>query len=102
MPRPARTHRPRRLDGKHARRSDNPTPGWKAHATVPAFINPRPPSVPTTMDLRLYEYFAGAALMGVLASQADEPDPKWACEWSWKMGRQMAAHAVKLRKKRRA
>lgn len=50
------------------------------------------------MDLRLYEYFAGAALIGVLASQAEEPDPKWACRWSMEMGRRMASEATKLRK----
>lgn len=89
------------LAGKRTRRNDRPTPGWKGHVALPSFMNPRPPSVPTTMDLRLYEYFAGAALMGVLASQAEEPDPKWACAWSMKMGRQMAAQAVKLRKRRK-
>ena len=51
------------------------------------------------MDLRLYEYFAGAALMGVLASQAEEPDPKWACQWSFSMGQRMASAAQKMRKK---
>lgn len=51
------------------------------------------------MDLRLDEYFAGAALIGVLASQADEPDPKWACQWSWKMGREMALEAKRRRRR---
>ncbi len=89
-----------RRDGKPAPRPGKPTPGWKAGVRLPHFINSRPPSVPTTMDLRLNEYFAGAALIGVLASQADEPDPEWACEWSWKMGRKMAAQAAKARKRK--
>ena len=51
------------------------------------------------MDLRLDEYYAAAALMGVLASQGDEPDHKWVCEWSWKMGREMANEAKRRRKR---
>jgi hypothetical protein len=76
-------------------------PGWKAHVQRPPFVNPRPPSVPSTMDLRLDEYFAGAALIGVLASQAEEPDSEWACEWAWQMGHKMAKQAVKRRNNRK-
>lgn len=92
--------RPRRGGRRAADDSSRPTPGWKARAQVPSFANPRPPSVPSTMDLRLDEYFAGAALVGVLSSQAEEPDHKWACHWAWEMGKRMAAEAVKRRKKR--
>lgn len=100
MPRRSRLQQPRNRAGRPGHRNDNPTPGWKAHASFPAFLNPRPPSVPTTLDLRLYEYFAGAALMGVLASQGNEPDQRWACEWAWKMGKRMASEAAKLRRKK--
>lgn len=53
------------------------------------------------MDLRLNEYFAGAALVGVLSSQAEEPDHKWACQWAWEMGKRMAAEALRRRKQKR-
>jgi hypothetical protein len=53
------------------------------------------------MDLRLDEYFAGAALIGVLASQGEEPDVEWACQWAWDMGHKMARQAVKRRNTRK-
>jgi hypothetical protein len=94
--------RPRRDRAGAVAYDSKPAPGWKARTETRrrTWVNPRPPSVPSTMDLRLDEYFAGAALIGVLASQAEEPDHKWACDWSFRMGRAMAAVAVKLRKKR--
>lgn len=58
------------------------------------------PSVPATLSLTLEEYFAAGALMGLIASQHDEPDRAWACEWSLKMGRSMAAAALKRRHRR--
>lgn len=100
MPRPS--SRRRSQAGKRVDQRAKPTPGWKGSPLLPRFANPRPPSVPTTMDLRLDEYFAGAALVGVLSSQHEEPDTEWACEWAWKMGRKMAHAAVKLRAKKRA
>lgn len=100
VPRKPQTRRRRVPAGAHGTTARKPTPGWKARVLLPAFINPRPPSVPTTMDLRIDEYFAAAALMGMLASQADEPDVAFACEWSWKMGVEMARRAAKLRRRR--
>lgn len=81
-----------------------PTPGWKGHDAVGAlrFLNPRPPSVPTTLDLRLSEYYAAASLMGLLAASTEEPDQKWACEWSFEMGNRMARESVKQRRKTRS
>ena len=76
-----------------------PTPGWKGRAL--GFANPRLPSVPTTLALTLEEYYAAGALMGLLASQHDEPDRKWACEWSFGMGRSMAAEALRRRRGRK-
>jgi hypothetical protein len=81
--------------------ASKPTPGWKPRAVRPGFVNPRPPSVPNTMDLRLDEYFAGAALIGVLASQGEEPDTEWACKWAWEMGHKMAHRAVARRNGRK-
>lgn len=46
----------------------------------------------------LLEFFAAAALTGLIASQAEEPDRKWACEWSFAMGRTMAAEAMRQRR----
>ncbi len=90
---------PQRQAGRAASASSRPTPGWKGHPT--AFANPRLPSVPASLALSLEEYYAAGALMGLLASQTEEPDPKWACQWSHKMGRHMAAEAVKRRRKGR-
>jgi hypothetical protein len=94
-----RSPKPSGPDGSRARR---PAAGWKARVVArPPFVNPRPPSVPSTMDLRLDEYFAGAALIGVLASQGEEPDVEWACQWAWDMGHKMARQAVKRRNTRK-
>lgn len=95
---PIRQKRTRqRRDGKAA-----PTPGWKGLAAVgrQAFVNPRAPSVPATLDLTLREYFAATSLMGLLASMTDEPDQSWACSWAFRMGEKMAAESRRRRKKR--
>lgn len=75
--------------------------GWKGHPQIAGFANPRMPSVPTTLDITLEEYFAAGALMGLLASQHQEPDRDWACSWSFTMGRGMAAEALRRRRRRR-
>jgi hypothetical protein len=77
-----------------------PTPGWKPR-NPRGWSNPRPPSVPSTMDLRLDEYYAGAALIGVIASQGEEPDLRWVREWTWKLADQMCADALKRRRRKR-
>ncbi len=76
-----------------------PTPGWKGLARV-GWRNPRAPSVPATLDLTLDEYFTATSLMGLLASQVDEPNQRWCCDWSFKMGRAMATEAKRLRRAR--
>lgn len=84
-------------------RATHPTPGWKArtdHVTPTALVNPRTPAVPATLDLRLEEYFASAALIGILAAQDEEPDKEWASEWAMEQGRIMAAKAREQRKAR--
>lgn len=68
--------------------NDAPRRGWR---------NPRTPSVPATLDLTLDEYFTATSLMGLLASQAEEPDRQWCCDWSFKMGKTMAREARKRR-----
>lgn len=75
-----------------------PTPGWKAlgHPRG-AWKNPRTPSVPATLDLTLEEYFSAGALIGILSSQAEEPNQRWACDWSFQMGRAMAKEARRRR-----
>jgi hypothetical protein len=60
--------------------------------------NPRSPSVPVTLDLNLDEYFTAGALIGILSSQLEEPDQRWCCDWSFKMGKTMAREARKRRK----
>lgn len=81
---------PRRPRQAHrgAGRNDKPAPGWQAmHG---ALANPRPPAVPATLHLTLEDYFAAAALIGLLASQGNEPDQEWVRDWSYRMGRKMA------------
>jgi hypothetical protein len=76
-----------------------PTPGWKGLSTARiGWRNPRTPSVPATLDLTLDEYFTATSLMGLLASQVDEPDPKWCRDWSFRMGRAMAVEARRRRR----
>jgi hypothetical protein len=78
-----------------------PTPGWKGLSSVRiGWRNPRTPAVPATLDLTLEEYFTATSLMGILASQVDEPDPKWCRDWSFRMGRTMAAEARRRRRQR--
>lgn len=89
-----RANAPRHPVGK---RNGAPEPGWKAHRKGLTFSNPRPPSVPTTMELRLDEYYAGAALIGVLASQAEEPNMQWVREYSWKLAEWMCLDAKRRR-----
>lgn len=78
-----------------------PSPGWKPRAPrATAFVNPRAPSVPATLHLSLEEYFASAALIGIIAAQGDEPDKDWASEWALEQGAIMAAKARERRARR--
>lgn len=84
-----------------AGRPSKPTPGWNGLATLrQGWRNPRTPAVPATLDLTLDEYYAAAAVMGLLASQVQEPDPQWCADWSFKMGRTMAREAQRRRRQR--
>jgi len=76
-----------------------PTPGWN---TGTAFLNPRTPAVPASLELTLEEYFAAAALVGILGAQQKEPDMAWASKWANEMGATMAAEARKRRRRRTA
>lgn len=62
--------------------------------------NPRTPSVPAALDLTLEEYFSAGALIGILSSQAEEPDQQWCRDWSFRLGEKMAAEARRRRKSR--
>ena len=96
---PTQTRRKPRAGAGGATRRDKPTPGWKGYAQMrPGWRNPRTPAVPATLDITLDEYFAAASVMGLLASQIEEPDRQWSCEWAFKMGRTMAREARKRRK----
>lgn len=75
-----------------------PTPGWKGRHYIVGWHNPRQPSVPATLNLTLEEYFTATSLMGLIASQSEEPDQRWCCDWSLKMGRLMAREARKRRR----
>jgi len=70
--------------------------GWQGRGTD--WANPRPPAVPASLALSLEEYFAAAALMGLLAAQQGEPDMEWCAEWALKMGRELAAKARKIKR----
>ncbi len=74
-----------------------PTPGWKGFRLT-GWKNPRTPSVPATLELKLDEYFAAGALMGLVASQVEEPNQQWCRDWSFRMGNMMAREARKRRK----
>ena len=69
--------------------------GSHAAAKTPV-VNPRVPAVPASLDLSLEQYYAACALVGLLGSQATEPDQEWAAEWACCMGELMAK---KCRKK---
>lgn len=73
--------------------------GWRGKGVVLQFSNPRTPSVPTTLDLRLDEYFAAAAVIGLIASQVHEPNQDWLADWSFRMGEKMAAVAHRRRRR---
>lgn len=98
------TSRPqsRRGAGAGGAARKQPTPGWKGHALLRhGWRNPRVPSVPATLDLSLDEYFTAGALLGLLASQVDEPNRKWCRDWSFDMGLMMAKEARRRREKHR-
>lgn len=101
-PRQSKTPKPRpSRSGAGAAGTRKPTPGWKGKSSGgTGWRNPRMPSVPATLALTLDEYFAAASVMGLLASQHEEPDPQWCADWSFKMGRTMAAEARKRRRSR--
>jgi hypothetical protein len=87
--------------GKATPRGRRPTPGWKGHpASVMGWRNPRLPSVPASLDLNHAEWFTGATLMGLVASQIEEPDKSWCRDWSFAMGEMMAREARKRRRRR--
>lgn len=94
--------RRRRRAGGVPNTGSRPTPGWKPRrgGNETGLANPRVPSVTATLDIRLDEYFAAASLMGLLASMGDEPDQDWARDWSFEMGKKMAAESVRRRKRR--
>jgi hypothetical protein len=87
-----------------ADRRRRPTPGWKAWADigVAGWRNPRTPAVPATLQISLDEYFTATSLMGLLSSQAAEPDQAWCCDWSFGMGEKMAREARRRRRRRQA
>lgn len=64
--------------------------GWQPLGARTGWANPRPPAAPAELHLSIEEYFAAAALMGLLASQGEEPDMKWAADWAAKMGTTLA------------
>lgn len=87
--------------GTRPSRSKGPTPGWKGHpAGTLGWRNPRPPAVPATLELNLAEYYAAASLMGLVASQVQEPNKRWCRDWSLDMGVMMAAEARRRRRLR--
>lgn len=75
--------------------------GWRPlNRAGTAFVNPRAPSVPASLDLTLEGYFAAAVCMLILASQGDEPDQDWVKTWSFALGEKMAAEERRRRKRR--
>jgi hypothetical protein len=68
---------------------------------ITAFVNPRPPSVPATLNITLDEYFATASLIGLLSASKREPNKQWAKDWSYEMADMMAAESARRRKRKR-
>lgn len=89
---------PPRQAGRAKPGKSEPAPGWPRGTR---FVNPRPPSVPTTLDLRLNEYFAGAIVMGLMAASDREPNKRWTRKWSFDMGDEMQAEALRRRRRTR-
>lgn len=79
-------------------RDSRPIAGWNARTR---FSNPRTPSVPASLELTLEEYFAAAALVGLLSAQQDEPDMTWASKWASDMGKRMATESRKRRRRQK-
>lgn len=86
---------PRRSARRRGGRPPAPRPGWNLRLT--GLANPRPPAVTQRLatELTLSRYFAAAAIMGLLASQVEEPNEKWAREWALNFGDGMAKEARK-------
>ncbi len=97
-PRPKSKPRPRAVGTVTAK----PTPGWKAKNDLRhGWRNPRTPSVPATLELSLDEYYTAASLLGLISSQAEEPNQDWCRDWSFSMGSKMATEARKRRRRTR-
>ena len=97
----SRSSRPTRRNAAPRRAGKVEPSGWQGLDAPPvSLLNPRPPSVTSTLDLTLEDYYACATLMGLLAAQKREPDRKWCCEWALEMGAKMAAASRKRRRKR--
>lgn len=69
-----------------------PAPGWHGRAKPTTWINPRPPAAPGLIR-NLEEYYAAAVVMGLVASQSEEPNKEWAAEWALDVGEIMAKKA---------
>jgi len=52
------------------------------------------------LDLRLNEYYVGAIITGLIASSDREPNKAWARKWSFDMGAELQAEALKRRKRK--
>lgn len=51
--------------------------------------------------MRLSEYFAGAAVIGLLAAAYREPNRPWLRKWSFDLGEEMQAEALRRRRRRK-
>jgi len=74
--------------------------GWNPRS-VTSLRNPRTPAVPATLDLTLEEYYAAAAVVGLLSAQLEEPDMDWVVGWALDFGERMARESRARREKRR-
>jgi len=74
--------------------------GWQGRRT--GLVNSRPPALPIDLahEMTLEDYYAAAALIGILAAQHEEPNHDWACQSAIDMGNRMAS-TVRQRKSRR-
>ncbi len=76
-------------------RQDEPRPGWRGWEPESGVTNPRPPTVPATLHLNLEQYYTACALIGLLSSQASEPNREWVANWSCDVGQAVALEAKK-------
>ncbi len=80
---------------EEAPKSEAQEPGWRGRQEQTSVTNPKPPTVPATLHINLEQYYTACALIGLLSSQASEPNREWVANWSCDVGQAVAVEAKK-------